>query len=431
MNRTMKTTKSSAAESPADKIPGSASREKPARRAPSYGTAAGALLLTLVLFLCVMLASCVPTSNGEIGTLRVPDPEGGDDYILSKVELENAYFQSGATHPSLSYWMKRGDKIAVKWDAFEFDWQREGKTCDFVDNSSGTDCQVCDYCQAHQIYGGLPCLGINSPVLGPGSLKVIANLGFRPTEITAKVFEFEQAGAYVGSCSNNTTWPVPTIEPETSGLFQISSDVGVTAKGPAEGKVKIHLLFDGFKPPVTSYQMVEHIEVVQPPRAFYKWEVTGDQFWDDNFSPTLRVTKVRVLKGKPSMDVNTGRFKLDETTVTVLRPSSIILAPAFNDTQSALSGTNTRCFADPASEDGDIDLRSCRTVFQTNCPNCSVTATPTYLPANQEQKLTWFAEFNPCQGCGLCTPGTCATGAKPFTLADGEILAIVFTVEIA
>jgi len=106
---------------------------------------------------------------------------------------------------------------------------------------------------------------------------------------------------------------------------------------------------------------------------------------------------------------------------TIVHPSRVILFPAEFDGDSVLAhDRDNRCYAN-SSEDGDIDLTTCRKNYQVDCnsPNCVFEATPQYrhgpTPADPLKDIIWFVEFNPAEG-----------GDIP-TLECGEVLAIEFT----
>ena len=131
-------------------------------------------------------------------------------------------------------------------------------------------------------------------------------------DATNTLLDFRSAGGVVSACTNDTTHSHPTIQPEKSGQYRIATRLSnVKINGAAQGRVKVYVL-DPSKPGVTSYATQRHLETAAPDKVWYQFSVIGDEFWEDNFSPNLRVTKVRFLQGKPTMDANTGRFKLDE-----------------------------------------------------------------------------------------------------------------------
>lgn len=439
MNRTNKLSQSRAEDSRTDKPRGCASGEKQSRRSTSRRTATGALLLMTILLLCAGLTSCVASEEGQPGAVH--RNFNGDDFTLTELEIENAYFQGVAPmasmpmaslplKPSFSYWLKKGDHIELKWDRFEFHWAHDGKTCEFPDNNSTNDCRVCNFCA----YDHDQCLG-TLLAIEEGDFTIARDSSFRTEDATNTLFNFRLASDVVSACSNDTTHSPPTIQPEKSGQYRIATRLSnVKINGAAQGRVKVYVL-DPSKPDVTSYAMQRHSETAYPDRVWYQFSVTGDDFWEDNFSKNLHVTRVRFLKGKPTMDANTGRFKLDDN-YTVVRPSRVVLIPTFDENGSAKTRDEVRCYAAPStvSSDGDINLTRCRQVALVNCPSsdptCHTEATPSYLGDRTAEKLTWFAEFYPCEACGSgCVASGCPSGATEPVLGEGEVLAIEFTLE--
>jgi hypothetical protein len=189
---------------------------------------------------------------------------------------------------------------------------------------------------------------------------------------------------------------------------------------------KIFVIDD--QPQLTTYQMERYTEAANPNHVWYKWSSTNDPVWHEAFSRNLRITRVRILRGFPSLDSTTGKYRLG--SAVAVRPSRVVLTPNFSG--SVLAGVNDalRCYAN-MSEDGNIDLSVCR----RSCPACPSSgtnledATPTYSKTDPSASLTWFAEFNPCEGCASPCGTNCPTGAiEPALLVPGEVLAIEFTI---
>ena len=184
----------------------------------------------------------------------------------------------------------------------------------------------------------------------------------------------------------------------------------------------------------------------------YRWTIpittitsngTDLTFWRDNFSKNLRVSKVRVLKGKPSIDPNgIAQVTCDNPDVVYgcsVRPSRIFFVSDYDPwTQNGGNLFNHpdesshRCYAsDPGANklDGDIDLTRCRRDPGGPDSN-SFQVGPTIGDNNQATVsggvglLTWFAEFNPnelAMGRNV--------GATAPTLNPGETLVFEFTIQ--
>ena len=402
-------------------LTGSAAGEKLRRASPSARMVGSAILLAVVLFLCVMLASCVKPHSGGPGTLRLPDPEGGDDYIFQEHEMENVRFEpvglrnSIVLQPSLSYWLKRGDSITAKWDTLEFHYEREGKICTFPTNTpvgSDGNCLVCDYClpqfQTPPGTVGRPCLGNQSsfPRLTEGYLNIVVDAGFIQTENPTGAFSFDFAHLQ-GACPN-TTQPPPTFAPETSGLYRLSSlppGVAITAKGETNGEIKIHVLESGMTQKVAYKLTRQTVDGVD----YWTWPMRVVPPWLENFSPDVRVTSIRIQKGDCVPDSVTGICVVPDESAGV-KPSRILFLPNFGGSVSAYLGQAAHvCYAEQNSANSApyINLTTCRE-RSNSVMTVEKFVTPTYEtdPANPLERITWLVEFNTGEGADsdLTTP---------------------------
>ena len=104
-------------------------------------------IFTIVLFLLsASLGGCSKGDDGSGGNYT-DDPDGGGRYALVEFESENPHFETPNlidTAPSYWYWLAAGDELAPAYDTFEMHFEREGKMCDFLDNTpaspNGEDC---------------------------------------------------------------------------------------------------------------------------------------------------------------------------------------------------------------------------------------------------------------------------------------------------
>jgi hypothetical protein len=316
--------------------------------------------------------------------------------------------------------------------------------CDFLDNTpfspNGADCTVCDYCADGDADS---CLGIvfgGGGGIVPGFLEVTNYAGFTPVATKANAYSFAEIGGIhkvIAACPMQAQ-ARDTFVPQVSGLYQLTSDAGIALRGGTGGTVKLFLLDDGNNNPTTIYPLTSDSDsgcvplpdpcatpsptptpspnARCPGCAWFKLPAptTEEGFRMESFSPHLRITDVRVLKGVPSVDPITGRFKLDVPTTEYTHPSRIVLFPAASDGESVLDHDRVRCYAD-SSINGNINLTACRE--DSNLPSTrELSATPQYRHDARTEGLIWFVEFNP------------AVSDIP-TLNCGEVLAIQFTLE--
>jgi hypothetical protein len=411
------------------------------------------VLVCAILMICVFVVSCIKKDVGGGGFAKHDDPDGGDPYWLVGYEIENAHFETPnlvGPVPAFNYWLKKGDELAVRWDSFEMHWQREGTVCDFLDNTpisaDGQNCLVCNLCD----YNGRACLdgrfpGNNGGGIEPGFLEVWREPGFMPSKNPESVYSFAEYFSLLkaqAACPDHTPM---TFTPEKSGLYRIGqadpTRDPVLKVGESQGKAKIFVVDDANPNPTTTYRLTNYREGIQlgdpcgaqptpspsphqycPGCVWLKTQTptSAARFREDSFSPNLHITKVRVLKGTPSVDPITGRFQIDKLTATPVHPTRIITLPASLDLggHDVYAFSSDRCYAND-SEDGDIDLTRCRYErYNLDCTaHCVHDATPQYHNYDPGRDVVWFVEFDPADH-----------GVIP-ALNCGEVLAIEFTLE--
>lgn len=393
------------------------------RRIPlSYRTAAGGLLLTVLLLNSLLTPGCkrVELYVGVPGGLCV------DDFCLKEIEMENVRFEPQGLSPSIqpahAYWIKRGDMIAPRWDTHEFHWERNGAMCDFLDNASTGDCLVCDFCVFSPPSGEPLCnANITFPGLA-GTLEVAAAHGFIPTDSPQQVLTFGSEAAVKGACSNNTTqFSLPSFEPAMSGVYRLrSAAAGVIFKGETNGSIKLHVVEKGAGlAQKAAYQLMDQ---AVDNTNYWTWTIEGSPLWLENFSPNLRVTDIRIFKGACADGSAQGKQCAIPDESAWVKPSRVIFYPSFPGTLGNLQ--NTQCFSNPVATGGNfINLASCCPTFGAICSGDQI-ATPTILFTRPMEKLTWLVEFNINQGADadLTTPGNDPMPA-------GAQLIIEFTIE--
>ncbi len=380
--------------------------------------AGSGLLLAILLLHCLLTAGCV--KHGNARSAEIPNPNGGVPFRMNGLELENTRFElfgfpdpdntnlTISFQPALTYWVKAGDRVAAKWDTFEFHYEPAAvNSCTFTDNtpiSPDQQCLVCDACAVRGgDFTGLPCLGVQPVITERGAFVVEADAGFIKTSNPEIVFDMVgNASQFLGGCPNSP-YPTRDFAPPKSGLYRLSSYIVPTIRlrGEANGEAKIHALQSGAsmrqKAPFRLNQ-----ELIDGTNYWF-WETTGDNFWLENFSPNLHVTDIRILKGKCEPDPASGKECL--SAGEVVKPSRIIFLPdfqAYNTVSGHPEESLNRCYSSlsPTVPDGNyINLTACRQRFDT-LPGDEVEkfTTPTYRPNNWLGKLTWLVEFNTGEG---------------------------------
>jgi hypothetical protein len=134
---------------------------------------------------------------------------------------------------------------------------------------------------------------------------------------------------------------------------------------------------------------------------YWTWTIEGDTRWMENFSPNLRVTDIRILRG-PCGDGSAQGGKCDITIAREpVKPSRILFLPNFESTVAGHDNEATnRCYSNPNASDGNyINLVSCRERYDYPLNLTSPkSVAPTNDPAEPMKRLTWLVEFNTNEG---------------------------------
>jgi hypothetical protein len=371
------------------------------------------------------------------------------DFVLKGIEMETVRFEPlglpFSIQPALAYWLRLGDKIAPRWLTVEHHWERKGAMCSFDNNTSTADCQVCDYCNPPASLDGPPCMGLGPFGNFSDALGIVVDYGFIRTDNPALIGSWD-ADIYA-ACSNAMPNNPRFFEPVANGLYRLRSSFSedafnIRGGGVFNGEIKLHVVHnDEDDEQTTAYQLRR--QTVDGGRAYWTWEIEGDPLWLENFSPYLRVTDIRILRGRCADGSAQGKQCAIPNESIPVRPSRILFLPNYQNTvDSYIEGTSQfRCYNAPDAADGIdgnfINLYSCRKECFPDSTTRTCTyaqterrdATPTYLAASASgprpmDKLTWLVEFNTSEGADadLTTP---ANDPMP----QDAVLIIEFTIQ--
>jgi hypothetical protein len=378
------------------------------------------VILAIPLVLWMTLSSC-REHKGGIGNFVV------DDHLWKNIEYENARFElkpsaySQPLQPSADFWLKKGDRVAVRWDSFEFHWERTGVMCSFENNVSTADCSICDYCQNPVVQNGPPCFGI---ALGTevSSVDLVAMHDGFVLVPEPKVTLIVPSRQMVNGCRPNSPDPI-SFEPETSATYQMiipRTDLsGGYSPFDVVTEAKIHVIEDNMGQ-TAAYQLArQNIAGTN----YWTWAITGDNLWLENFSPNLRVTDIRILKGVCADGSAEGKQCAISGESVPVKPSRILF---LQDFQGAVPGDGG-CYSDPNASPGRgafINLDSCRIDEAGQRLQKFITPTYEFLPERPTKKLTWLVEFDTSKGADadLMEPGA-------QSMMAGDKLVIEFTIQ--
>jgi hypothetical protein len=396
---------------------------KPQRLPISYRVAGSGFVLAVLLFQWLLTASCLRRVG--VGDVR-------QDHELKGYELDNVRFEPLDSNSvplpiqsALAYWLKRGEKVAVRLDTFEVHWERVGSMCKFLDNTSGGDCQICDYCNPPPSYEGPPCFNVS--ILGGGWFNIVADSGFIETDNPKLIVEMTP-GRTLGAC-NSPPEPVPFFEPEASGLFRTAPKPPLMPiiNGDTDGKIKLHVVETGAGlAQKTAYQLARQ---TIDGANYWTWTIEGSPLWLENFSPNLRATYIRIFRGRCADGSAQGKQCAVPDEAVLVRPSRILFLQDFPDwgTVTGHPGESShRCYSNPNAGDGNfIKLDICRERYDLPInQTIQKDATPAYEFIQADKKLTWLVEFNTSEGADadLTTPA-------PDPMPSDAVLIIEFTVQ--
>lgn len=171
------------------------------------------------------------------------------------------------------------------------------------------------------------------------------------------------------------------------------------------------------RPPIITQPAITQAEIVvderfaatvppsMSPKVWYRWSISKDGLWEDNFSSNVRVGKLRILTGRPGTDPLTGRFRLEDPRP--VRPSRVLFLRVFLQSEPASpddillhsDDDELRCYADPSMLDGNIEITRCR--LNSGDPTPSGTPPTFQLNPNlyDDQHITWMVEFKEGEIC--------------------------------
>jgi hypothetical protein len=352
-----------------------------------------------------------------------------DDFVLKGIEMEIVRFEPMglpfSIQPALAYWLRLGDTIAPRWRTVEHHWERKGVMCSFDLNTSNADCQVCDYCNLPASLEGPPCRGLGPFGNFSNALGIVVDYGFIQTDNPALIGYWD-ADIYA-ACSNATQGPPRVFAPVANGLYRLRSvfsedEFNIRGGGVFTGQIKLYVVHNDEGDEQTApYELVRRTIAG---KNYWTWEMTGENLWLENFSPSLRVTDIRIFKGAcADSSAEAKQCPVPDGSPQV-KPSRILFLQDFRGVVPVDGG----CYSDPNASGGNfINLDSCRETYNTNQTIRKFT-TPTYESTpgapRPMQKLTWLVEFDTSKGADadLMEPG------NQSMMAD-DMLIIEFTIQ--
>jgi hypothetical protein len=387
----------------------------------------GNFIRSMLLSLLCLTVGVALTACREVYECQLDSSVGGcigPTILNPRVEIKD----QTSLKPSNTLWIRQGDELIALWDTFRLEIYKSDEECDFSNFVEATDdCELCDLCMTGPEFEQLcPHFGIgNFPFL-----KLRQFEGFvsdaEPTSVVMMRF--------LSGCSARGATPV-TFIPERNSTYQILNEVSMNGSGQVKEIAQKRVFVIGDISQTTSYQLERYAS--QPPvppnmwpKVWYRWSISKDGPWEDNFSSNVRVSQVRILTGRPGTDPLTGRFQLEDPRP--VRPSRVLFLRVFlqseptspDDILLHSDDDELRCYADSSVPDGNIDITRCRFNFGDPTPSGNPPVFQLNPNLYDEQHLTWMVEFNETEGADF-DPTTSTYDEVPI----GAVLAIEFTIE--
>jgi hypothetical protein len=366
------------------------------------------IVITLVL-LClavgVVQTSCVPVFRGCIEGYS--NCENSD--WLGRIEVKKPRFEfvDLTLTPSKNFWLKDQEPLRFKWDDYIFLFHApDHLTCDFMAPTLDTNfCQRCRWCNQDDqcdaqtvpadasIAPALVTLGLDSP-------NVISSAQLSPLDGCGNGQELTPA--------QNSTFQLKTLGADQMPLVEAQAFVLSKAQTITYELHELDQSFDS-----------RSLDGSHPPVKFYSGTVppfslpTGDGL-EDNFSPNLHISKIRILKVTKQILPVKGRTVMDAIPVL---PSRLLFFENFVSGSSVFTGDGNICYGDASKTDGDFDLTKCRGAIGSQ--GMFLAATPAFLGSTATTSLlNWIVEFRESEGA-----------VQPTLDPGNEKLAIEFTIE--
>lgn len=394
---------------------------RPGRKRNGGGTRPWVVLpgVLLVAGLILFSLGCAPVANVSCSS------NADVDAFLDKVNITDPEFRfvyPGHTEliASNGFWFSAGDitsqtganaapkPIIYGFNGVSEDFRRRDApdSCSFTSQNDG--CYRCDFC----VDGAAVCNNGTILQSASGSFRIV-NLAEVDNDTSAErvLSELPNPGDACFMRPNNPG--NLSVLPEKNAVLKLQKNDLCGSEAEELAKFETTVVNT---PRVYLATPDVYVDEADPStqRFSYTMRLEGGKL-DQNFSPDLRVTEVRVLAGV----FNSATMKEEpvETRDALKRmlPSRILFLPSFNPgniNENIDEGTN-RCYVDASVDDGNFDLfRNCRK--DPNLPaHVAHEATPTYMNSmgRRALTLTWVIEYKVSDG--LPGPPDFSMGERP------------------
>lgn len=351
-------------------------------------------VLFALICLCVLGSAC-----NSVKLVSCPGNQGAtaflDEIIFTDKKLESKLAVDFGLLPSEEFWFYQGDRdlsLVYGWGELEYhERDAELESCNYSVQSEG--CLNCSSCANS-------CNDSSTP---PRDFQTQPFATLTKTDAAGNLVVLHDFSTKRGGCLDQ---PRPEIKVEDSVTYALSHRgfVCPNLDGLQQTfSVKAQIVNT---PEPIEYDLEPYVDRKdrQTLRFRFKMPEIGGRL-SQNFSPSLRVTKARVLL--KTTDRKTGMSMVERQDPVVLervRPSRISFLPVLNedDIERSPDVESHRCFVDPTRFDGGFDLTRCRTNTET-IPDVRPRApvTPVYEIGHPTPVLTWVIEYKTADGISM------------------------------
>ena len=384
----------------------------------SRSVSLAALLLTC---LCILSFGCIgPTNVSGPG-----DPDA--DIHLDGVEFEGKFIKARISESqgllaSDEFWFDASDDdltLIYGWnDVLYRERAKEVEVDGCSHPIASRGCRECRVCSR-------TCNDSNPIDVFIPTPDEIASLKKAPTNgqfVTLHNFFSLPAGCQPSTLPQNT---FTTVLAEDKSVYMLKHEDFVISDGSAFQKSVFFETNVVSTPQDLKKDMESYSDPSDPTTVRYKYTTYKyNGKLAENFSTSLKITRVRFLLGTRDPKTNVVMYREDPEALKKARPSRFLFLPNFagGSINAAENGTSSRCYLDPLADDGGFNLEACRSYPPTDTGNAGVIrshrVTPTYVNGFNQDTLTWVAEYKVSDGL----PPAEAFGVNEFPV-------IVWTIE--
>ena len=376
--------------------------------------------LALGLAICLSVISSGCASSAEI-TCGGGADAGDVDELIDGFELRNARFRIPAVEagllPTDNFWFSKHDTLAAKtifygWDESFIQFREADVSgCNYA--APGSGCRQCDFCAD----ASAPCTDGTS-----GELATVVNQYaalFEASDQNSGEQMLREFIRPIDGCllrTGNPTLPSFVAGKDATYTLRKTFFCGDTKDLVALQTTELSTAR------IKTEEMIPYTETVSPKVRFtFQMPLLMNGKLRENFSPNIKVTKVRILLG--TKDPNTGLTMTKNSDLDKIRPSRILFLSAFvnGNIYSSRDATINHCYANTTVPDGDFNLQICRRDVSPTSQSVRFDATPTFLHTNISETLTWVLDYEPQE-----TPDGPIL-ISPF--GEGEFPVLEFTIE--